>query len=55
MITQFLISAMITISPFYPKTPVTEVLKLEAIMDAGEEKRKPISRREHRAKLHRKS
>lgn len=55
MITQFLISAMMAISPFHPKTPVPDVPKQYAILTADEEERKPTSRRERRASMRRKS
>lgn len=48
MITQFLISAMMAVSPFHPKTPVPDVPKQYAILNADEE-RKPTSRRDRRA------
>lgn len=48
MITQLLISAVMAISPFTPKTPVSDVPKQYAILNADEE-RKPTNRRDHRA------
>jgi hypothetical protein len=53
MITQFLISAMMAVSPFHPKTPVPDVPKQYAILTADEEERKPTSRRERRASMRR--
>lgn len=48
MITQLLISAVMAISPFYPKTPAPDVPKQYAILNADEE-RKPTNRRDRRA------
>ena len=55
MITQFLISAMMAALPFYPKAPAPDIPKEYAILTAGEEERKPTSRRERRASMRRKS
>mgnify|MGYP001068672722 CR=1 FL=1 len=48
MITQLLISVVMAISPFTPKTPVSDVPKQYAILNADEE-RKPTNRRDRRA------
>lgn len=48
MITQLFISAVMAISPFTPKTPVSDVSKQYAILNVDEE-RKPTNRRDRRA------
>lgn len=53
MITQFLISAIMAVSPFHPKTPIPDVPKQYAILNAEEEERKTPSRRERRANMRR--
>lgn len=53
MIHQLLISAIMAISPFQPKTPTPDVPKEYAVLNTKEEERKAPSRRDRRANMRR--